>query len=231
MTCSKVAVMLSFIVSAILPGTRALAEDFASFNGAPKWNVYDYNQGGKGLRSRISSKVATGGSGFDLLFTRDTALLGTSHPNYVGDLLGDLTSKAVSARVGLTVTSGAVFSYSGEPDACGTAPSVRFYFQTNTSGEFQETNYWWSNPVSLDIGKLVSSGDATMAVSFDPSNWSDFYGHFGNDPQFAAAFQGAVKDVEFIGLSFGGGCFFENGVGIEPGTGSGIFRLLSFSVD
>jgi hypothetical protein len=47
---------------------------------------------------------------------------------------------------------------------------------------------------------------------------------------YAAAFQQAVKDVQMIGVSFGGGCFFENGVGIQPGTGSGSFRLMDFSV-
>jgi hypothetical protein len=70
-----------------------------------------------------------------------------------------------------------------------------------------------------------------MTVSFDPQNWSDFYGHFGNDPAYADAFDAAVRNVEFVGLSFGGGCFFQNGVGIEPGTGSGTFRLLSFLVN
>ena len=33
----------------------------------------------------------------------------------------------------------------------------------------------------------------------------------------------------FVGLSFGGGFFFENGVGIVPGTGSGSFNLMNFS--
>jgi hypothetical protein len=32
----------------------------------------------------------------------------------------------------------------------------------------------------------------------------------------ATEFANAVKDVQFIGLSFGGGSFFENGLGIAP---------------
>jgi hypothetical protein len=61
----------------------------------------------------------------------------------------------------------------------------------------------------------------------DGSNWSDFYGHFGNDPAYAAGFNAAVANVTEIGLSFGGGCFFENGVGTTDG--SGTFTLNSYT--
>ncbi|HYL37687.1 MAG TPA: hypothetical protein VEV17_17360 [Bryobacteraceae bacterium] len=230
MNCSKVAVAVSCMVFAIAPGTRALAENFTSANDAPKWNVYDFNRPAGKLRSGTPRSLAIRGTGFDFSFTAETALIGTSHPTYRGDLLGDLSTRTVSARVGITVTPGTVFSYSGEADACGNKPAVRFFFRTNISGDFHETDYWWSDPVSLDIASLAS-GERSMTVSFDPQNWSDFYGHFGNDPAYADAFNTAVRDVQFIGLSFGGGCFFQNGVGIEPGTGSGIFRVQSFLVN
>jgi hypothetical protein len=227
---SKVAMTLSFIVSTMLMEMGAFAEGFTSANDAPKWKVYDFNRPAGALRSGTPRALAIRGTGFDFSFTAETALVGTSHPTYGGDLLGDLSTKTMSARVGITVTPGTVFNYSGEGDACGNKPSVRFFFRTNTSGEFQETNYWWSDPVSIDIASLAA-GDRSMTVSFDPQNWSDFYGHFGNDPAYADAFNAAVRNVEFVGLSFGGGCFFQNGVGIEPGTGSGTFRLLSFLVN
>jgi hypothetical protein len=42
-------------------------------------------------------------------------------------------------------------------------------------------------------------------------------GHFGTyDATHTAAFAAAVADVQYIGLSFGGGCFFANGVGVAP---------------
>lgn len=69
-----------------------------------------------------------------------------------------------------------------------------------------------------------------LTTGFSGGEWSDYFGHFGNNPAYAAAFAAAVKDVQMIGLSFGGGCFFENGVGIVPGTGSGSFRLMDFTV-
>ena len=46
-----------------------------------------------------------------------------------------------------------------------------------------------------------------------------------------AAFAAAVKDVKTIGLSFGGGCYFENGVGIGLNSGSGFFRLVNYLVN
>ena len=193
--------------------------------GAPKWKVYDYNRSGQAFRSRVASASSTGGIAFDFLSTPDSALFATNHPSYRGTLLGDLTGKGLYAQAGVTVTPGTTFRYYNEPDACGgTKAYVRFYFETSTSGKFAETNYWWSNPVSIDIASLVS-GDQTMAVALDPAKWSDYYGHFGS--AYPAAFAAAVKDVESIGVSFGGGCFFENGVGVTGGTGT--FRLVTFS--
>lgn len=49
-------------------------------------------------------------------------------------------------------------------------------------------------------------------------------------PEHLAAFNAALRNVKAMGLSFGGGCFFENGVGIQPGSGSGFFRLQDFKV-
>ncbi len=123
------------------------------------------------------------------------------------------------------MTPGTTFQYYGEPDACGgTNAFVRFYFETSTSGKFAETNYWWSNPVAIDLASLVA-GDQTMTVPLTPDKWSDYYGHFGTAyPVEAAA---AVKDVESMGLSFGGGCFFENGGGVS--SGGGIFRLVTIA--
>ena len=69
-----------------------------------------------------------------------------------------------------------------------------------------------------------------IATLANPGMWSDYFGHFGSEPAYSAAFLDATKDVQFIGLSFGGGCFFSNGVGIKAGTGSGSFRLTDFTV-
>lgn len=205
--------------------------------GAVKWKVVDYNRI-QTHPARIPFKI-TGGIGFDFLDTPDTALLGTSHPSYRGDLLGNLSGESVSASIGVTVTPLTQFTYYGEgtpSNPCGTPANVRFYFQTDTSGKFEETDYWWSNAApftSATLQSLAAAQPGSVSLSADISDgsqWSDYYGHFGNEPAYAAAFQKATKDVQFIGLSYGGGCFFENGVGITPGTGSGFFRLMDFTV-
>ncbi len=211
--------------------TTTHAEDFENPKaGAVKWKVVDYNRI-QTHPARVPYKIP-GGIAFDFLFTPDTALLGTSHSSYRGDLWGNMSGKTLSTSVGVTVTPGTLFEYYGQPDACGTPASVRFYFQTDTSGKFEETDYWWSNSVSIDLQTLeaIQPLSYSMSASFsNPSQWSDYNGQFGNDPAYNAAFLKAVKDVQFVGLSFGGGCYFENGVGIVPGTGSGNFRLMDFT--
>ncbi len=208
--------------------STAHAEDFENPKpGAVKWKVVDYNRI-QTHPARIPYKVP-GGIAFDFLDTPDTALLGTIHPSYKGDLLGDMTGKSVSARVGVTVVSGnPQFTFYG---TCGTRPAnVRLYFESNTSGKFEETDYWWSSPMSYDLEALKASDQTLFANFTDPDQWSDFYGHFGSDPLYTAAFANAIKDVQFVGVSFGGGCFYENGVGVQPGTGSASFHLMDFTV-
>ena len=217
------------IVAAAGSQLRVSAAWFEDFDnpkaGAVKWKVVDYNRI-QTHPARIPDKIP-GGIAFDFLNTPDTALLGTSHPSYKGDLIGNMAGKTLSATVGVDVSGDAVFTYYGEPDGCGRSANVRFYFQTDTSGKFEETDYWWSNPVSVDLDAL-RIGDATISNPIsNPSQWSDYYGHFGSDAGYGAAFTAATKDVQFIGISFGGGCFFENGVGLS--SGSGRFRLMDFT--
>ena len=230
------AFVLTMVIGMILlGGNKAGATVIETFDnpppGAVKWKVVDYNR--KTTHpARIPYKVS-GGIAFDFLNTPDTALLGTSHPSYRGDLIGDMTGKMLTATLGVTVMPSTIFTYYGQPGACGTPPTVRFYFQTDTSGKFEETDYWWSNalapPVSAKLDDLRLSDATISALMSDGSKWSNYYGHFGNNPAYNAAFNAAVRDVQFVGLSFGGGCFFENGVGIQPGSGSGSFRLMDFT--
>jgi hypothetical protein len=217
------------LLSLIL-ATTSIAETFDNPKaGAVKWKVVDYNRVTT-HPARIADKI-TNGIAFDFLFTPDTALLGTSHPSYRNDLIGNMTGSYLSATVNVGVTPGTQFTYYGEgtpANPCGTPASVRFYFETNTSGKFEYTDYWWSNPMSVTLATLEAGGEITLTANLsNPAEWSDWNGQVGTTD--VAAFNAAVKDVQFIGLSFGGGCFFENGVGIRPGTGSGTFKLMDFT--
>src|SRR2546423_2645160 len=230
----KLAFVLLAVVAAcaVLCGTTTRAEDFENQKpGAPKWKVVDYNRV-QTHPARVPTKIP-GGIAFEFLNTPDTALLATSHPSYNGTLLGDLTGKSVFANVGVSVSPDTVFTYYGEgtpSNPCGRPANVRLYFQTDTGGKFEETDYWWSNPVSVDLDTLKgmgNNGQFPLSAPLDPSQWSDYNGHFGSDPNYTAAFNSAVADVQLIGVSFGGGCFFENGVGVSQGGGT--FRLMDFN--
>jgi hypothetical protein len=100
--------------------------------------------------------------------------------------------------------------------------TVRLFFFTPG---FAFTNFWWSNPAAMTLN---GNDTMTLNVSLDPSQWSDWDGHDGNFiPSVTTGFNAAVANVSQIGLSFGGGCFFENGV--TTSNGSGTFALTGFS--
>ncbi len=100
--------------------------------------------------------------------------------------------------------------------------SVRLDFNSGGTGAGGQrgfyTTFWWSHCANV---QLVNDGSGTMSVSLsDPSQWSDWNGTLGNDPAIQGAFATAVTKVVSVGLSFGGGCFFENGVTVSSGSGT-----------
>ncbi len=195
---------------------------------ASYWQVGYYTPSGRAL-SLAAAPAASGGVA-SLNFTNqpNTALLVTENKAQFPTLLGDLSGKTVSASFTVSgLTDGASFRYYGEPNECGTAANVRYFFETSNAGGFNETHYWWSNPVSINLN-TVNGLTSLPAVSFTGKNWSDYYGNFGNKSAYAAGFNAAVSNVTMIGLSFGGGCFFENGVSTT--NGSGTFTLNTFTV-
>ncbi len=112
----------------------------------------------------------------------------------------------------------------------------------NSSHEIvaNEFDFWWSNtPVQatlLNSGSYYqfsptgggSNGVITLQVSLDPLNWSDLCGHVGNFD--LAAFMASISNIKDLGVSFGSGFFFENGVGVDGSTGSATFQLTSYTI-
>src|SRR5258707_261872 len=95
------------------------------------------------------------------------------------------------------------------------------------NGPFAYTNFWWSNPSSA---VLTAPGTAVVTANVNPAMWSDWNGQSGIvDAETAAAFEAAAAAPDLVGLSFGGGCFFENGVGTS--SGSATFRLISYTIE
>jgi hypothetical protein len=212
-----------FVVGAAAVATL-LVSSAPAMADASNWKVGYYTPSGRTLSFGEAGNA--GMASLDFTNLDNTALLVTENKAKSAGL-GDLSGKTVAADYTLSgLTTGATFTYFGEPSCGGTTAYVRYFFQTSNAGGFDETHYWWSNPVA---SALIGNGPASLApVSFDGANWSDFYGHFGNDPVYSAGFTSAVSNITTIGLSFGGGCFFENGVGTTDG--SGTFTLNDFTI-
>jgi hypothetical protein len=204
------------VAIAILSAVPALA-------GGSGWKVGSYTPSGQSL-SMSSAAEGAGIAAFNFTDQPDTALLATSRGSSKGALLGDLTGKTVSATFTISGATGA-FTYWGEGTAdnpCVNPANTRLYFTTDNGGGFAYTHYWWSNPNSA----YLANGTFTVTASVVPAQWSDWNGKGGLEEQ--AGFADAASNVTLIGLSFGGGCFFENGVGTTDG--SGTFTLDSFTV-
>ncbi len=103
-----------------------------------------------------------------------------------------------------------------------------------------EFDYWWSNtPVRAMTGIPGSyyqfsptgggsNGPIMLQVSLDPMNWSDLCGHYGTLD--LAAFMASISNIKNLGVSFGSGFFFENGVGVDGTTGTATFQLTSYTI-
>ena len=210
--------------SAYMAGSAWAAQSGA---GASGWAVGYYTPAGRALSEAEAAPLTGGVATFDFTDLANTALLITDQGSQKGALLGNLTGETLSATFELAGVD-SPFVYYGEPSCGGTDSNVRLFFETSSAGGFNETHYWWSNPASVDLSTL-GNAQATISVPLgSPGDWSDYYGHFGNKPTYAAGYQAAVANVTAVGLSFGGGCFFENGIGTTDGLGS--FQLNAFSV-
>jgi hypothetical protein len=193
-----------------------------SADAASRWKIGYYTPSTPGT---LSMSAAGQGGLASLGFTSapNTALLATDHGSYKGQLLGDLTGKQITATFNISGATGA-FTYYGEGTAsnpCGTPANVRLYFATDNGGGFAFTHYWWSNPEAA----VLANGTFTLTAKVEPAEWSDWNGQVGT--VVVAGFNDAAANVTLIGLSFGGGCFFENGVGTTDG--SGTLTLSSFN--
>ncbi len=192
------------------------------------WTVYDYNPSGHAIRPRVSADsmpaTTTGDTTmFQFLPNIYTALLTTRDSS----LTGDLSTKTLNVTV--TVTGGGgTFQDQNNGGCPPDNKSVRFHFSspkasgttgTGTTGFY--TQFWWSNPMSVP---LVTDPQGSVTIS-QPVNamhmWSDWNGKFNDDsPEVMEAFMDAIHNVQTVGLSFGGGCFFENGVTTSDGSGT-----------
>ena len=216
--------VLLAVALVLLSGVPAGAEDFQGGGGL--WTEYDLNPARTSLVATPPSFIS-GGIEVPLTGAATTAYVLTRDPGYAGALLGDLSGRKVTATIGVTVPAGATFA-AFQPGSCPARPNVRLFFLTGDGSSFRVTDYWWSK-MSLDLDRLVT-GDAVLSAAMAPGDWIDYANRSGgSDTASAAAFTAASRDVRMIGVSFGGGCFLADGIGLRSGSGSGWFRLMDFS--
>jgi hypothetical protein len=191
------------------------------------WTVYDYNPSGRAIRPRVSADsmpatTSADTTSFPFKLNTYTALL-TTRDN---SLTGDLSSKTLNVSVSVSGSTTGTFKYQNG-DGCAYPANVRFYFTspkasgttgTDTTGFY--TRFWWSNPANVQLLTENQGPTPISAIVADPNEWSDWNGKRGSDPEVTEAFQVAIRNVQTVGLSFGGGCFFENGVTTSDGMGT-----------
>jgi hypothetical protein len=206
-------VVTTAIATIVLSSAPALAD-------ASTWKDGYYTPSGRALSFADANNA--GIASIDFTNQSNTALLVTTHGAAKGTLLGDLGGKTITATFHVSGVTGS-FIYFGEPSCGGTTANARLFFQTDNGGGFQYTHYWWSDVAWT----ALSNGDFSLTATVTPPGWSDWNGQTGVSQ--SAGFMDAASNVTTIGLSFGGGCFFENGIGTDDG--SGTLTLDSFSVN
>jgi hypothetical protein len=206
-----VLVGMTAIATVLLSSVPAMAD-------ASTWKVGYYTPSGRTLSFADAGNA--GLASLDFTNQNNTALLVTTHGADKGSTLGDLRGSTINAT--FHVIGAGAFTYFGEPSCGGTTANARLFFQTDNGGGFQYTHYWWS-----DVAWTALSNDTfSLTATVQPPGWSDWNGQSGVDQ--SAGFMDAASNVTTIGLSFGGGCFFENGVGTSDG--SGTLTLDTFNV-
>jgi hypothetical protein len=127
------------------------------------------------------------------------------------------------------LTTGApTFNYAMDSDnTCTTPATVRLFLERRNDNFSAEFYRWWANPTAYDL--QPTSGNVTLTVPLAPDQWSSVYGKAGNyDATARAGFQDALTDLERVGMTFGGGCFFGHGVNVSGGTAR--FVLIDYTV-
>jgi len=164
----------------------------------------------------------------------------SSSPAYVNYLLGEYTaslteSNTISATFTIT-TSLPTTSFLGNPDGGNPAISfVRLFIQANlpedgsascVGGHKNVNNYWWADVSAYTFAP--GSATVTMTVNLNNVNWSGICGNPASSNP--AGFDLALANIKYVGISFGSGYFFSNGLGVDGTTGTATFTLTSFAI-
>lgn len=182
----------------------------------------------------------------------------SSSPNVVNYMLDTYTVSLTEGSVitaTISVTGNGLIEnplWSGAPYYSPATPAfVRLFIQANlpndhsafcVGGNGNVNNYWWAHGTGAYT--FVQGGVSTyiLTISLDPSNWSGICGNSvgsvyppgtpnaGSTMTTQAQFDNALANIKYVGLSFGSGSFFADGVGVDGTTGTATFTLANYAI-
>ena len=136
----------------------------------------------------------------------------------------DISGGSITATFRIVSSPDAAFTFGGEGrwNTGTTPPHARLFF-SSYHGYLNESGcpecFWFSG----DGWVQITNGVFTITATFDPSRWTHSYGQTN-----AAAFHAALTNCIEAGVCFGGGSFYDIGVGTTNGTATFEMLALDF---
>lgn len=133
----------------------------------------------------------------------------------------------------VVATPGVIWNYMSDPDNTDPTPAkfTPYISRFNPMYNAWDGSRWWASSYRWTLSD--SGGVLTLDVPIDPAYWSDTYGHPATlDDMHRLNFcgtPGVLRNVFYLGVTFGGGSACGHGVNITSADGQAVqaqFRLL-----
>jgi len=222
---------IGLFTSLALKGVAGKAQPQSGGGVTSPWILYNWNSQGHYVPANAF------GSGGDLsTFSFPLSGRNVAYPTFLltqTNVVGNLTGKTLTCTFTISATGSPQFVWGGDLsgwNTCCLPANARFFISdqvgySNPAYTACPGCFWWSDNVWAQIS--ATTGTVTISATFDPAVWSDAGGVIGSND--LADFNYTVAHVVQIGVAFSGGSFFDVGVAILNGTGSGWFHLNSFT--
>lgn len=124
---------------------------------------------------------------------------------------------SLTATITITVLTGTpVFHFdASQPANCTMKPFVVLFMSSNwssASGGNGDDDRWWAFADKVTL----APGPITLTARIDPARWLNVNGQTGDTRP--AQFQSATRNINGLGLTYGGGCYYGHGVFTTGGT-------------
>ncbi len=192
--------------------------------GTTPWTFYKWASNGQYIASGNGTNWAFPSSGHNVAYATFV----------ITNNSGDLSGKTISCTYTVTTIGSPQFIWGGYLSGWNTTgfpANARLFISSmpppysNSGYTACPTCYWWSSQWAE-----INNGTDTISDSVtNLAHWSDAQGHNAADPNYTASFLAAVSLTKQCGIALSGGSFYDCGVAILNGTGTGTFTLNSFN--